>query len=145
MSIASEITRLQNAKADIKTAIEAKGVEIPSNATLDEYSDYVEEIPSGGQTLTIESGTSSVGGFNKVIENIPVCIISFIWSSNLFISPSGVFPFKLSEERYLFAAILSASATVLGKSGKFPDCSFSNAICVTLAKLSDVNLSVNIL
>ena len=48
MSIASEITRLQNAKANIKTAIEAKGVEIPSNATLDEYSDYVEEIPSGG-------------------------------------------------------------------------------------------------
>jgi hypothetical protein len=48
MSIASEITRLQNAKADIKTAIEAKGVEIPSNATLDEYSDYIEEIPSGG-------------------------------------------------------------------------------------------------
>lgn len=48
MSIASEITRLQNAKANIKTAIEAKGVEIPSNATLDEYSSYVEEIPSGG-------------------------------------------------------------------------------------------------
>jgi hypothetical protein len=48
MSIASEIARLQNAKANIKTAIEAKGVEIPSNATLDEYSDYVEEIPSGG-------------------------------------------------------------------------------------------------
>lgn len=48
MSIASEITRLQNAKVNIKTAIEAKGVEIPSNATLDEYSDYIEEIPSGG-------------------------------------------------------------------------------------------------
>lgn len=48
MSIASEITRLQGAKADIKTAIEAKGVTIPSNATLDKYSDYVEEIPSGG-------------------------------------------------------------------------------------------------
>ena len=48
MSIASEITRLQTAKADIKTAIEAKGVTVPSNATLDTYDDYVAQISGGG-------------------------------------------------------------------------------------------------
>lgn len=48
MSIASEITRLQTAKADVKTAIEAKGVTVPSNATLDTYDDYVAQISGGG-------------------------------------------------------------------------------------------------
>lgn len=48
MTIASEVARLQTAKAAIKTAIEAKGVTVPSSATLDAYDDYVESIPSGG-------------------------------------------------------------------------------------------------
>lgn len=47
MSIASEITRLQQAKADIKTAIEAKGVTVPSDATLDDYADLVDSISGG--------------------------------------------------------------------------------------------------
>ena len=50
MSIASEITRLQNAKADIKTAIEAKGVTVPSSAKLDDYDTYVSQISGGGGT-----------------------------------------------------------------------------------------------
>ena len=48
MSIASEITRLQQAKADIKTAIEAKGVTVDVSAKLDTYSDYIAQIPQGG-------------------------------------------------------------------------------------------------
>lgn len=48
MSIASEITRLQNAKAALKTQIEAKGVTVDTAATLDAYATYVEEIPTGG-------------------------------------------------------------------------------------------------
>lgn len=48
MSIASEITRLQTAKADIKDAIEVKGVTVPSNASIDTYYDYIDQIPSGG-------------------------------------------------------------------------------------------------
>lgn len=48
MSIASEITRLQQAKADIKTAIEGKGVTVPSSATLDDYADLVDSISGGG-------------------------------------------------------------------------------------------------
>ena len=48
MSIATEISRLQTAKADIKTAIEAKGVTVPSSATLDTYNTYVSQISGGG-------------------------------------------------------------------------------------------------
>lgn len=48
MSIASEISRLQTAKSDIKTAIEAKGVTVPSSATIDTYDDYVSQISGGG-------------------------------------------------------------------------------------------------
>ena len=48
MSIATEIQRLQTAKEEIKTSIENKGVTVPPNATLDKYSDYVDQITVGG-------------------------------------------------------------------------------------------------
>ena len=80
MSIASEITRLQTAKSDIKTAIETKGVTVPSSATIDTYDDYVSQISGGGGTsyetelmgiidrtisgnLTIPSGVTSIGAY----------------------------------------------------------------------------------
>lgn len=48
MSVQSEITRLQNAKTALKTAIESKGVTVPSNTKLDGYADLVESISGGG-------------------------------------------------------------------------------------------------
>lgn len=48
MSIASEIQRLNTAKAGIKSALEAKGVSVDSATTLDGYPQLVESIPSGG-------------------------------------------------------------------------------------------------
>lgn len=47
MSIATEIQRLQQAKADIKTAIENKGVEV-GDGTIDTYADKIGEISVGG-------------------------------------------------------------------------------------------------
>ena len=77
MSIATEITRIQQAKADIKTAIEAKGVTVPSSATIDTYDDYVSQISGGGgggdtttlaklidrsiTSIDIPSGVTSIG------------------------------------------------------------------------------------
>ena len=46
MSIATEITRLQTAKADLKTAIEGKGVTVPSATKIDGYADLVDAIQS---------------------------------------------------------------------------------------------------
>lgn len=48
MSIATEITRLQTAKADLKTAIEGKGVTVPSATKIDGYADLVDAIQTGG-------------------------------------------------------------------------------------------------
>ena len=48
MSVATEISRLQTAKSDIKTAIEAKGVTVPSSAKIDVYDDYIAQISTGG-------------------------------------------------------------------------------------------------
>jgi len=54
MSIASEISRIQTAKADLKTAIENKGVTVPSSTKLDGYADLVDSIEQGGSG-TVES------------------------------------------------------------------------------------------
>lgn len=56
MSIASEITRLQSAKSDLKTSIENKGVTVPSATTIDGYSALVDQI-STGATLQSKSVT----------------------------------------------------------------------------------------
>lgn len=69
MSIATEITRLQNAKSSIKQSIENKGVSVPSDETLSNYNTYIDNITQGEETL-------DVGGKNPVLikkyhEEIP--------------------------------------------------------------------------
>ena len=55
-TIAENLSRIQSAKADIKTAIEAKGVTVPSSATIDTYDDYVSQISGGvGDNTLIKS------------------------------------------------------------------------------------------
>ena len=46
MTIASEITRLQNAKSSIRTAIQSKWVSVPTSAKLDSYYTYINQIKS---------------------------------------------------------------------------------------------------
>lgn len=62
MSIANEISRLNTAKANIKTAIENKGVTVPSAATLDTYSSYIDDIPQSG------GGASSSSPYGELID-----------------------------------------------------------------------------
>ena len=76
MSIATELTRIQTAKADIKSAIEAKGVTVPGSALIDEYDTYIAQISGGGSSdalrdliemditeLNIPDGTTKIGKF----------------------------------------------------------------------------------
>jgi len=49
MTIASEITRLSEAKADIKASIEGKGVSVPSGTKLDGYPALIDQITGGGE------------------------------------------------------------------------------------------------
>ncbi len=65
MSIATEITRISDAKAAIKAAIEDKGVTVGSG-TIDTYAERIADIPSGetytgGSTIT-SNGTLACSG-----------------------------------------------------------------------------------
>ena len=48
MSIQTELTRITNAKAAIKTAIESKGVTVPDGTLLDGIAALIESIEAGG-------------------------------------------------------------------------------------------------
>ena len=50
MSIQTELTRIINAKAAIKTAIEGKGVTVPDGTLLDGMASLIESIAAGGGT-----------------------------------------------------------------------------------------------
>jgi hypothetical protein len=54
MSIASELSRLQQAKSDLATSIENKGVTVPAATTLDGYAALVDSIPTGGSSISDE-------------------------------------------------------------------------------------------
>ena len=55
MSIQSELTRLTNAKAAIKTAIEGKGITVPSGTLLDGMAALIESIEAGGGDFDFSS------------------------------------------------------------------------------------------
>jgi hypothetical protein len=59
MSIASEITRLQTAKADMKTALEAKGVTV-GTTKLDEYDTLIASIPAGTDISDADAAVGDV-------------------------------------------------------------------------------------
>ena len=63
MSTATELTRIQNAKAAIRTSIENKGVTVPSSDLIDAYSQYIDAIsastPTQTKSVTIASNTTT--------------------------------------------------------------------------------------
>lgn len=96
MSIATEISRLQTAKADIKTAIEAKGVTVPSSAKLDDFDTYIAQISGGGSATEYESGTYSPSedisrpsiSFTKT-HTVPPTFLSIVDVTTTEIQPSN--------------------------------------------------------
>ena len=67
MSIQTELTRLTNAKAAIQTAIEGKGVTVPSGTLLDGMAALIESIETGGG-LTHNSLYKAASGTFTVAE-----------------------------------------------------------------------------
>lgn len=60
MSVKSEVTRLSTAKADIASAIAAKGVTVPSTTKLDGMAALIESIPTGGLPSVITPGDTPI-------------------------------------------------------------------------------------
>ena len=72
MSIASEIQRLQTAKADIKAAIEEKGVAVGDD-TIDTYAAKIGEISGGGSgdyEQGYEDGKNSVVPLDRYMKSV---------------------------------------------------------------------------
>ena len=57
MSIQTELTRLTNAKAAIKTAIEGKGVTVPDTTLLDGMAALIESIEAGSGEVNVSTGS----------------------------------------------------------------------------------------
>ena len=57
MSIQTELTRLTNAKAAIQTAIEGKGVTVPSGTLLNGMAALIDSIEAGGGSGNFATGT----------------------------------------------------------------------------------------
>ena len=74
MSVQSEISRLADAKAGLKTAIEAKGVSVPSEANLDSYSELVSQIPAGIESLDANTPTTLNGILKGNGANLGVAV-----------------------------------------------------------------------
>lgn len=84
MSVATEITRIQGAKADLKTSIEAKGVTVPSATLISGYAALVDQIQTGGGglpdsdglvDLVIANGDQTGGSFT--LEYNPVYLMKY--------------------------------------------------------------------
>ena len=88
MSIATEIQRLQTAKADIKSAIEQKGVTV-GDGLIDTYAEKISEISSGGgsQTVDLFPYTANVtfhADIQEITENITLHLERTANIGNLF-------------------------------------------------------------
>ena len=65
MSVQSEINRINGAKNDIKEAIEAKGVEVPSNTKITGMAALISQIAAGGSIRMWTQYDSMAGGVNS--------------------------------------------------------------------------------
>lgn len=95
MSVASEITRLQNAKASLKASIENKGVTVPSNATIDSYDDYVDSIQTSSSVV------------NGIIEQYKAETSTI--DANTFVEFTNKFPITAGTDTQLNTETYSAS------------------------------------
>ena len=93
MSIQTELTRITNAKAAIKTAIEGKGVTVPDATLLDGMAALIESIQAGGggyevtygiitpaadsTTISWEHGLSKAPNFGMIFLSIGYSVTDY--------------------------------------------------------------------
>lgn len=91
MSISTEITRLQNAKAAIKAAIEGKGVTVPDATLLDGMAALIDSIEAGGGGNIVAGSftpTSDMKTF-KVNHNFntkDICFVVFMSDNKAYVA-----------------------------------------------------------
>ena len=95
MSIQTELTRITNAKAAIKAAIEGKGVTVPSGTMLDGMASLIESIEAGGGEKTLFGTYFETGSIIPASDITTDYTIQF---QNNFMTVAG----NTNEPRYIF-------------------------------------------
>lgn len=78
MSVLAEVTRLEGAKSSIKTAIENKGVSVPSETLLDGYAPYIDliKVGDGGIPCTLNIWTTAGATVTATLEDNVVTAVA---------------------------------------------------------------------
>lgn len=126
MSIASEITRLQQAKSDLAASIANKGVTVPASATLDEYAALVDQIQAGGTP------------YNAEIEYLESTGTQYIKTG--FVSSNDVFVFDFVASS---ANTASSSKVIIGADRGFNVSVVSSKYRSTGSCVSTISASLN--
>ena len=118
MSIQAELTRIINAKAAIKTAIEGKGVTVPDGTLLDGMAALIESIEAGGGGVKIASGTIVLSEPSSHVQFIhelgePVNFFSIFTTESTVTSATGLFSLLLSRNRYIASRNNSSGSKVV--------------------------------
>ena len=111
MSIQTELTRITNAKAAIKTAIEGKGVTVPDATLLDGMAALIESIEAGGGGFQVALGTFTPAE-TKALNSLPPVSIEH----NAGFTPDAFIFYKASTGTYGMIAI-SAKSDILWGNG----------------------------
>ena len=115
MSIANEIVRLKNAKADMKTALEKRGALVAKDTALDVYSEILESVPyTIHGTFTPEEDTDTFE-MNALSFKPQVLVLTCLDLENVVVpssialvvgrenNPGGVYYYSpASEKRFAF-------------------------------------------
>lgn len=107
MSIASEISRLNTAKSDIKTSIQNKGVSVPSSTKIDGYPSLISQIqtfdPYNGHAY-VEIGGLKWATMNIGANNVTDYGLYFQWGDTAGYGASNVGPNTESNKKpFVFA------------------------------------------
>lgn len=119
MSIATEMQRLQQAKADIKAAIEQKGVTV-GDGTIDTYAGYISLISSGGGLPNAITESQS-GSFTVASDTAEGQYIELTMSE----APTNILVWAENDVKETYTQLLNVYGSMLG----FVD-DKSNQICI---------------
>ena len=91
MSIQTELTRITNAKAAIKTSIEGKGVTVPNGTLLDGMAAMIDSIEAGGGGNIVAGSFTPTSNMNtfKVNHNFntkDICFVVFMSANKAYVA-----------------------------------------------------------
>lgn len=117
MSIASEITRLQQAKADIKTAIENKGVTVADNAKLDTYAGLVNNIVTATPSI-YNPFIISETAIDLYNDGWPTTGITFIDTTKAILDNSKTYYVYIFPNQWIMNDITKVTWQLVGGNGE---------------------------